>query len=76
MRSLILGAVGALMLAGTAVAGPVTLKANPVDSDGRVTLGDLFDDRTDDHLQLGRPRRGHLAQSGGGDRWRWRRARS
>jgi flagella basal body P-ring formation protein FlgA len=31
------------MLAGTAVAGPVTLKANPVDSDGRVTLGDLFD---------------------------------
>lgn len=43
MRSLILGAVAALMLAGTAVAGPVTLKANPVDSDGRVTLGDLFD---------------------------------
>jgi flagella basal body P-ring formation protein FlgA len=31
------------MVAGTAVAGPVTLKANPVDSDGRVTLGDLFD---------------------------------
>jgi flagella basal body P-ring formation protein FlgA len=43
VRSLILGAVAALMLAGTAVAGPVTLKANPVDSDGRVTLGDLFD---------------------------------
>ena len=43
MRSLILGAVAALMLAGTAVAGPVTLKANPVDSDGRVTFGDLFD---------------------------------
>ena len=43
MRSLILGAAAALMLAGTAVAGPVTLKANPVDSDGRVTLGDLFD---------------------------------
>jgi len=43
MRSLILGAVAALMLAGAAVAGPVTLKANPVDSDGRVTLGDLFD---------------------------------
>ncbi len=43
MRSLILGAVAALMLAGAAVAGPVSLKANPVDSDGRVTLGDLFD---------------------------------
>nr|WP_183203808.1 flagella basal body P-ring formation protein FlgA [Brevundimonas lenta] len=25
------------------MAGPVTLKANPVDDDGRVTLGDLFD---------------------------------
>ena len=43
MRSLILGAVSAVMIAGAAVAGPVTLKANPVDSDGRVTLGDLFD---------------------------------
>lgn len=43
MRSLIFGAAAALMLAGAAVAGPVTLKANPVDSDGRVTLGDLFD---------------------------------
>ncbi len=43
MRALILGAIAALMAAGAAVAGPVTLKANPVDSDGRVTLGDLFD---------------------------------
>ncbi len=43
MRSLILGAVAALTLAGPALAGPVTLKANPVDGDGRVTLGDLFD---------------------------------
>lgn len=43
MRSLILGAVAALMLAGPALAGPVTLRANPVDSDGRVTLGDLFE---------------------------------
>jgi flagella basal body P-ring formation protein FlgA len=43
MRSLILGAAAALILGGAAVAGPVTLKANPVDSDGRVTLGDLFD---------------------------------
>jgi flagella basal body P-ring formation protein FlgA len=31
------------MVAGAAQAGPVTLKSNPVDSDGRVTLGDLFD---------------------------------
>jgi flagella basal body P-ring formation protein FlgA len=29
--------------AGGAFAGPVTLKANPVDHDGRVTLGDIFD---------------------------------
>lgn len=43
MRSLIAGLVAALVVAGTAAAGPVTLKANPVDSDGRVTLGDLFD---------------------------------
>ena len=48
MRALILGVVGALALssaalASAALAGPVTLKANPVDSDGRVTLGDLFD---------------------------------
>ncbi|MGV8928356.1 MAG: flagellar basal body P-ring formation chaperone FlgA [Brevundimonas sp.] len=43
MRALILGAVAALMLAGAAAAGPVTLKANPVDSDGQVTFGDLFE---------------------------------
>lgn len=43
MRALILGVVGALAVSGAAMAGPVTLKANPVDSDGRVTLGDLFD---------------------------------
>ncbi|WP_292066596.1 flagella basal body P-ring formation protein FlgA [Brevundimonas sp. UBA7664] len=43
MRSLILGAIAALLTAGAATAGPVTLKANPVDSDGRVTLGDVFD---------------------------------
>lgn len=29
-----------------ALAGPVTLKANPVDDDGRVTLGDIFDGAT------------------------------
>lgn len=43
MKSLILGAIAALALSSAAVAGPVTLKANPVDSDGRVTLGDLFE---------------------------------
>jgi flagella basal body P-ring formation protein FlgA len=43
VKFLIFGAIAALMVAGAAVAGPVTLKANPVDSDGRVTLGDLFD---------------------------------
>lgn len=43
MKSLIAGVVAALLVTGGAVAGPVTLKANPVDSDGRVTLGDLFD---------------------------------
>lgn len=41
MRTLI--AAAALMLAGPALAGPVTLKANPVDVDGQVTFGDLFD---------------------------------
>ncbi len=43
MRTLILAAVAALTFAAPAFAGPVTLKANPVDSDGRVTLGDLFE---------------------------------
>ncbi|MDQ8027565.1 MAG: flagella basal body P-ring formation protein FlgA [Brevundimonas sp.] len=45
MKSLILAAVSAvtLALAGPALAGPVTLKANPVDTDGQVTLGDIFD---------------------------------
>ncbi|KQY75326.1 flagella basal body P-ring formation protein FlgA [Brevundimonas sp. Root1423] len=43
MRTLILAAIATLTFAAPAFAGPVTLKANPVDSDGRVTLGDLFD---------------------------------
>jgi flagella basal body P-ring formation protein FlgA len=43
VRALILGCVATLAFAGAAVAGPVTLKANPVDDDGRVTFGDLFD---------------------------------
>ena len=42
MRALI-AAAAALLLAGPALAGPVTLKANPVDADGQVTLGDMFD---------------------------------
>lgn len=43
MRTLILGVVAALVVAGPAFAGPVTLKANPVDDDGQVTLGEIFD---------------------------------
>ena len=42
MRTLILAAA-ALLMAGPALAGPVTLKANPVDVDGQVTFGDVFD---------------------------------
>ncbi|HYC99399.1 flagella basal body P-ring formation protein FlgA [Brevundimonas sp.] len=42
MRALIL-ASALLLLAGPALAGPVTLKANPVDADGQITLGDVFD---------------------------------
>ena len=42
MRALILAVVAAA-LAGPALAGPVTLKANPVDADGQVTFGDVFD---------------------------------
>lgn len=34
------------LAATPALAGPVTLKANPVDTDGRVTLGDIFDGAT------------------------------
>ncbi|WP_269514456.1 flagella basal body P-ring formation protein FlgA [Brevundimonas subvibrioides] len=42
MRALsLIAALG--LLASPALAGPVTLKANPVDDDGRVTLGDVFD---------------------------------
>lgn len=42
MRTLTL--IAALVLAaGPALAGPVTLRANPVDEDGRVTLGDIFE---------------------------------
>ncbi|KAK0340329.1 hypothetical protein LTR94_030979, partial [Friedmanniomyces endolithicus] len=37
------GVVCALAMTSTAVAGPVVLRQNPVDDDGRVTLGDLFE---------------------------------
>ena len=43
MFRLIFSALALLILATPALAGPVTLKANPVDTDGRVTLGDVFD---------------------------------
>lgn len=36
-------AAAALVVATPALAGPITLKANPVDADGEVTLGDIFD---------------------------------
>ena len=36
MRALI-AAAAALLVAGPALAGPVTLKANPVDADGQIT---------------------------------------
>ncbi len=42
IRTLMLaGAVSAI--AGAALANPVVLRANPVDDDGRVTLGDIFE---------------------------------
>lgn len=41
IRALIAAAV--LLAAGPAVASDVTLKANPVDDDGQVTLGEVFD---------------------------------
>ncbi len=42
MRVLAL-ACGLLLAAAPALAGPVTLRANPVDDDGRVTFGDVFE---------------------------------
>jgi flagella basal body P-ring formation protein FlgA len=43
MRTALLLALGAALAASPALAGPVSLKADVADSDGRVTLGDLFD---------------------------------
>ena len=42
MRLLLLAGCIALA-ASPALAGPVSLRVNPVDEDGRVTLGDVFD---------------------------------
>jgi flagella basal body P-ring formation protein FlgA len=43
MRALLLVAVAALSFAAPAFAGPVMLRADVSDADGRVTLGDLFE---------------------------------
>lgn len=43
MRALVLAAVAALAFAAPALAGPVSLRADVTDADGKVTLGDLFD---------------------------------
>ncbi|MDP2260891.1 MAG: flagellar basal body P-ring formation chaperone FlgA [Caulobacter sp.] len=43
MRAALLLSLCAALAASPALAGPVTLKADVADSDGRVTLGDLFD---------------------------------
>lgn len=43
MRALALAAIAALSFAAPAFAGPVTLRADVSDADGRVTLGDLFE---------------------------------
>lgn len=43
IRSFLIAAAVSALSAGAALAGPVTLKANPVNADGRVTLGDIFD---------------------------------
>lgn len=40
---LTLSLIALLLAAGPALAGPVTLRAQPVDDDGRVTLGDIFE---------------------------------
>jgi len=46
MRSftgILISTVATALVALPALAGPVTLKVNPVDDDGRVTLGEIFD---------------------------------
>lgn len=39
----IMGVIGVVMMASAALADPVSLRDQPTDDDGRVTLGDLFD---------------------------------
>lgn len=43
MRALLSLAAAAALLAGPALADPAILRANPQDADGRVTLGDIFE---------------------------------
>ena len=43
MTRLLMIATALALVASPALADPVTLRANPVDDDGRVTLGDIFD---------------------------------
>lgn len=43
MRALLSLTACLTLVAGAALAGPVTLKVNPEDADGQVTLGDVFD---------------------------------
>lgn len=43
MTRLLMIATAMALVASPALADPVTLRANPVDDDGRVTLGDIFD---------------------------------
>lgn len=43
MKRLLIAAAAALIAAPALAATPVTLKADPVDADGMITLGDLFD---------------------------------
>lgn len=43
MRRLLIAAAALALGAGPALAGPVALRAEPLDDDGRITLGELFD---------------------------------
>ena len=43
MRAALIAGLAALAFAAPAFAGPVTLRANVSDADGRVTMGDLFE---------------------------------
>ncbi|CAN5417004.1 flagellar basal body P-ring formation chaperone FlgA [soil metagenome] len=43
VATILVSTAALLLAAAPALAGPVTLKINPVDDDGRVTLGEVFD---------------------------------